>query len=353
MTMTINRRKLLAYGAMMGGVAALPGGLARAAVKLPAGKALDHVGGITRFDPALDMILDAASPVEVLATGYSWTEGPAWVPSGGPDGKGYLLFSDPPNNIMYRYTPKTGVKTFLSPSGLAGPVPKTIREPGANGIALDPQGRLIVADSGTRAIARIDLATKHKTILAKTFDGRRFNSPNDVTVSRAGMIYFSDPPYGLADAESSPLRELDFNGLYRLSPDGEVKLLGKFHRPNGVGLSPDERTLYLSLSDEKRPEVLAYSLDAQGMPTGPARLFHDMRAQFAEGKPGLPDGMDVDPKGNVFATGPGGVHICAPDGRLLGIVATGKAVANCVIGDGGKTLYLTSASMLARVSLRA
>ncbi|MXP24724.1 SMP-30/gluconolactonase/LRE family protein [Altererythrobacter indicus] len=336
----------------MGGMATLPSGLARAAVKSGGGTTLERVGGITRFDPELEKILDVNAPVEVLATGYSWAEGPAWVPTGGSDGKGYLLFNDPPNNIMYIYTPQSGVETFLSPSGLVGPVPKTIREAGANGMALDLQGGLVVADSGTRAIARIDLTTKRKTILASTFEGRRFNSPNDVAVSRDGIIYFTDPPYGLVEAEASPLRELDFNGLYRLSPDGEVKLLGQYHRPNGVGLSPDERTLYLSLSDEKRPEVLAYSLDAQGMPTGPARLFNDMRVQFAEGKPGLPDGMEVDPRGYVFATGPGGVHICAPDGRLLGMIATDKAVANCAIGDRGKTLYLTSASMLARVSLR-
>lgn len=342
-----DRRPVASRRAFAAGLALLP--LAGCAARLaPAGSAaLPRVGGVERLDPALDTILDATAPVEVISTGYTWAEGPAWIADGG-----YLLFNDPPRNVMYRYAPGGKVEVFMAPSGLAGPVPPAIHEAGANGMALDPEGALIIADSGTRAIARIDLATRRKTILVDRFEGKRFNSPNDVTVSRSGAIYFTDPPYGLTDNDRSPLRELDFNGLYRLDPSGELRLLDRYHRPNGLALSPDERTLYLALSDEARPEILAYDLDAGGLPTGDPRRFLDMRAGLAAGRPGLPDGMDIDRSGNLFATGPGGVHICTPEGRLLGIVATGKAVANCAVGDGGRTLYMTSHDMLARVSLR-
>ncbi|GGO91022.1 SMP-30/gluconolactonase/LRE family protein [Stakelama pacifica] len=307
-----------------------------------------RVGAVERLDPRLDAIIAPDAPIEVLATGYSWAEGPTWVDRGG-----YLLFSDPPNNVVHRWQPGVGAAPFLKPSGLAGPIPAAVREAGANGLDIDRQGRLVMADSGTRAIARVDLATKQKTLLATRYQGKRFNSPNDLVISRTGAIYFSDPPYGFSAFDESPLRELLFNGVYRLAPDGSVALLDdSHHRPNGIGLSPDERTLYLALSDEKRPQVLAYSLDAYGMPTGAPRLFLDMSEGLAAGRPGLPDGLKVDSAGHVFATGPGGVHICTPEGDLLGIVATGKAVANCALGGpNGRDLFLTSHDMLARVRL--
>lgn len=325
---------------------AVIGGIAGLALTSPL-RAQTLPSGITRLDPALDAIVDTAAPVEQLATGYRWAEGPVWVERGG-----YLLFSDVPSNIAWRWTAAEGARPFLDPSGFAGPMPAGIREGGSNGLAIDAKGRLVMADSGTRAIAAVDLATKRKTLLAERFEGKRFNSPNDLAIARSGAIYFTDPPYGLAEGDTSPLRELAFNGLYRLAPDGSLAVLDRsHHRPNGVALSPDERTLYLALSDEKRPEVLAYSLDDRGLPTG-MRLFHDMRAQLAAGAPGLPDGIKVDRAGNVYATGPGGVHVCAPDGRPLGIIATGKAIANCAFGEGGRSLFLTSHDMLARVRLK-
>ena len=303
--------------------------------------------GIDRLDPALDRILAPDARVDIIARGYRWAEGPAWVSQGN-----YLLFNDPPSNILYRWTRAQGVTPFLSPSGLQTSVPEGIREPGLNGIAITASGMLVGADSGTRAIVQIDLRTRQRRILADRYEGKRFNSPNDLCVAPSGAIYFTDPPYGLAQADDSPLRELDFCGLYRLDPDGSVTLLDRSHRrPNGVGLSPDGTTLYLALSDEKRPVLLAYPLDAKGQ-TGMSRLFLDMHAELATGDPGLPDGMDVGPHGHVFATGPGGVHVCAPDGQRLGIIRTSKAIANCCIGERGRTLFLTSSDMLAMVPLR-
>lgn len=338
MTEMIRRRTLLA-------------GLAASALTTTARAAAPREApprGIVRLDPALDALLGEDAQVDVLARGFTWAEGPVWVDRDG----GYLLFSDPPANVVHRWSADTGVTRFLDPAGLQTPVPATIREAGANGLALDAEDRLLIADSGTRAIVRLDLATRRRTILVDRFEGKRFNSPNDLVVARNGTIYFTDPPYGLTDGDDSSLREQPVNGLYRLDPDGRVRLLdGSHRRPNGIGLSPDEDMLYLALSDEMRPQVLGYSLGPDGLPTG-ARVFHDMRAHATQGWPGLPDGMDVAPDGHVFATGPGGVHVLAPDGRLLGIAATGKAIANCCVGEGGRSLFLTSHDRLCRVRLR-
>ncbi|WBH18326.1 SMP-30/gluconolactonase/LRE family protein [Sphingomonas radiodurans] len=306
------------------------------------------VGGVRRFDPALDAVIDANAPIEVLGEGYQWAEGPVWLRK-----QGWLLFTDVPGNTIWRWRPGRGTDVFMRPSGLAGPVPAAFNEAGANGLAVDSAGRLVMADSGNRAIASVDLATRRKTILADRFAGKRFNSPNTVVVARNGAIYFTDPPYGLKDPDRSPLRELDFQGVYRLDPDGRVHLLeGDHRRPNGIALSPDERTLYLALSDETRPELLAYPLDATGR-TGKVRLVHDMRAHLAAGAPGLPDGVAVDRAGRIFATGPGGVHVLTADGQLLGIVSTGQAIANlCFGGRDGRTLFLASHDMVASVRTR-
>ncbi|RJF91535.1 SMP-30/gluconolactonase/LRE family protein [Sphingomonas cavernae] len=326
----------------------LLGGLAACALAGPAlAKKPQHVGGIKRMDARLDAIIDPSQPIEILSEGYRWAEGPVWVERGG-----YLLFSDVPANVAYRWSSGRGVQPFLTPSGLAGAIPPGVREAGSNGLAIDGAGRLVLADSGTRAIATIDLATRRKMILVDRYEGKRFNSPNDLAIARSDAIYFTDPPYGLDNGDESPLRELSFNGLYRLAPDGSLALLdGSHRRPNGVALSPDERTLYLALSEEKRPEVLAYSLDARGFPTG-MRRFRDMRSELKMGWPGLPDGIKCDPAGNVFATGPGGLHVCSREGQLLGIVMTGKPIANCAFGEDGRSLFLTSSDMLARIRLK-
>ena len=339
---------ILSRRAMVAGLAAVP--LAGCAARMaPAeAEAREYVGGVQQFDPALAQIVDPDARPEVLATGYGWAEGPVWVPAG------YLLFNDPGNNVMYRYVPGGKVEEFLRPSGLETAIPPEIREAGANGMAIDPAGRLVFADSGTRNISARDLGTMQRTVLVERYEGKRFNSPNDLTIARGGAIYFTDPPYGFTDAEDSPLREVASNGLYLRQPDGTLSLLDEHRRPNGVALSPDEKTLYLALSDEQRPQVLAYARGTDGNPTGPARLFHDMTAWHEQGLPGLPDGLKVDQAGHVFATGPGGVHVLSPTGKLLGIIGTGTAIANCAIGrgeDGGAALYMTAHTMLARIPL--
>lgn len=328
----VSRRMVLA------GVAAVPfaGSMARAAA----------MGGVKQFDAALAAVIDVNAPIEVIATGYKWAEGPAWVKQGG-----YLLFSDVPANVNYKW--KGGkVAPFMNPSGLVGPIPAAIREAGSNGMVVDARGRLIMADSGTRCIAAVDLKTKRKTILADKYDGKRFNSCNDVALHSNGTIYFTDPPYGLAEGDTSPLKEIAFNGVYRLDPQGQVNLIANdLSRPNGVGVSPDQQTLYVSMSDEKRPHILAYPLDIEGGVSGEPRIFADFSAELAAKLPGLPDGMKVGRSGHLFASGPGGIYILSPDGRKLGLISTGKAVANCCFGEDGKTLFLTSSDMIAKVRL--
>ncbi|CAA9536772.1 MAG: Gluconolactonase [uncultured Sphingomonadaceae bacterium] len=319
-------------------------GLAAGAALPALAASLRRIGEVRRLDPALDAIIDRNAPVEVLGEGYGWAEGPVWVGRGG-----FLLFTDVPGNRIWRWSPAAGVGLFMEPSGLAGPVPAGVNEAGANGLALDARGRLLMADSGSRAIARVDLATRAKTILADRVGGKRFNSPNDLVVARSGAIYFTDPPYGLKGIQASPLREMAMQGVYRLDPDGRVSVIDDgLSLPNGIALSPDGRTLYVSMSDKDRPEILAYALDRAGRATG-SRVFHDMRPHM--GRPGLPDGMDVAASGHLFATGPGGVHVLAPGGKLLGVVSTGKPIANCCLGENGRSLFMTSHDTLARVRL--
>ena len=316
------------------------------AAALKAGTRQTSIGAVTRLSPALDRVLPRSARISVLATGFKWAEGPAWS-----ERDKCLFFADPPSNTLYRWRQGEGARPFLKPSGLQGAVPTAIREPGLNGLAIDASGMLIAADSGTRAIVHVDPATGQRKVLADRYQGKRFNSPNDLCLAPSGIIYFTDPTYGLAQGDDSPLRELDHCGLYALLPSGEVRLLdGSHRRPNGVALSNDGRTLYLALSDEKEPDVLAYTLDQRGFPAG-SHLFYNMQQALNRGLPGLPDGIKTSANGHVFATGPGGVHVLTPEGEALGLISTGKTIANCCLDSFGKRLFLTSSDMIALVPI--
>ncbi|MGH8060939.1 MAG: SMP-30/gluconolactonase/LRE family protein [Pseudoxanthomonas sp.] len=304
-------------------------------------------GKLTAMDPAFNDVVAADARMEKIAEGFTWSEGPAWVADGG-----YLLFTDVPANILYRWSQSDGLSVFLEPSGLADPDPATVREAGANGLFLEPAGTLLLADSGSRLIARLDPKTKRKTTLASAFDGKRFNSPNDVVPHSTGALFFTDPPYGLKGLDDSPIKEMPINGVYRMDPSGQVQLIDDSLRfPNGIALSPDERTLYVSNSDPKRPIWMAYSLDVQGRILG-KRVFADAFDLLGEGVEGLPDGMAVSQAGELFATAPGGILVMNAAGRRLGRIETGAAISNCAFGDDGKTLYLTSHTLLARLRVK-
>ncbi len=301
---------------------------------------------IDRWDPAMDAIVPADWKVEKLAEGFGWAEGPIWVKSGG-----YLLFTDVPGNKMWKWSEKEGLTKFLDPSGAANPDTNIWREAGANGLAiLDPKS-ILLADTGSRMIQRLDLKTKQKTPFATQFDGKRFSSPNDVVRMKSGVVFLTDPPYGFKKFDDAPEKEQPFNGVYRVAKDGSVSVVEKeLHRPNGVALSPDERTLYVTQSEATKAIIMAYSLDANGNVTG-KKLFHDATDLVDEKAPGLPDGLTVASDGTIFATAPGGVLVLSKEGKRLGRINDGKATANCKFGDDGKTLYLTSHTMLARIRL--
>jgi gluconolactonase len=328
-------------------------GLAATVLLAMAGPALGRerpggpvAGQVRRIDPALDALIDHDARVERIADGFNWAEGPVWVP-----GRSMLLFSDVPANRMYRWTAERGQGIFLDPSGLAGGPDPAVREGGSNGLVMDNDGRLIIADSGNRLLARLDLATGKRQVLADRWDGKRFNSPNDAVVARDGAIYFTDPSYGLTDGDRSPRRELAHNGVYRLGPDGTLTLIEPaLSMPNGIGLSPAEDRLYVSVSDEAAPRIMAYDLDREGRASN-GRIFFDARPLVHPGVLGLPDGLSVDRRGNLFASGPGGLLVIDPAGKLLGVIeVAGRPVSNCAFG--GKWLYMTADDCVARVKIR-
>jgi gluconolactonase len=311
----------------------------------PPTAAPDHrLGHVDRYDPAVDAIVPADWRIEKLASGFIWSEGPVWIADGS-----YLLFTDVPGNTLYRWSQKDGLSTFLKPSGYAGTETGIFREPGANGLFPDGPGTILLADHGNRQVARFDVKTKKKTPIATRFEGKRFNSPNDVTRRKDGVIFFTDPPYGLEGLNASKHKELPFNGVYRIDRDGSVHLIDKeMTFPNGLALSPDERTLYVANSDPDRPIWMAFTLNERGEVVS-KRVFADSSDLHEAKDPGLPDGMRVTRDGTIFATAPGGVLIMDATGKRLGRIRTGTAIANCAFGDDGRTLYMTSNDFLARI----
>ncbi len=312
---------------------------------------LKTLGKIERLDPAFDELIGRDAQLEVLATGHIWTEGPVWVPRDG----GFLLFSDIPRNRVYKWQEGKGESVFLEPSGYTGSA-TNLKEPGSNGLLLDPDGRLVLMEHGDRRVARLDSwDSKTKTTLAHRYMGKRLNSPNDGVFKSNGDLYFTDPPYGRAlkerSSEEFPDRDLDFCGVYRLSRDGQLTLLTKeMSRPNGIAFSPDEKTLYVANSDPAKAIWMAFPVKDDGT-LGVGRVFYDVTNMVGK-RPGLPDGMKVDAKGNVFATGPGGVLVFTPEGKHLGTVATGVPTANCAWGDDGSTLYICADKALTRLKTK-
>lgn len=299
------------------------------------------LGSIVREDPRLDELIAADARIEVVATGFEWAEGPVW------DRKaGHLLFSDIPRNSVMKWTRQRGVELFMKPAGYTG-VAEYGREPGSNGLLIDAEGRLILMEHGDRRVARME-TDGGKVTLADRYQGKRLNSPNDGALKSNGDIYFTDPPYGLPKQWGDARRELDFCGVYRWSNGVLTLLTGELSRPNGIGFSPDEKLLYVANSDPKRAVWMVYPVEADGT-LGAGRVFADVTAMASRELPGLPDGLKVDARGNLWATGPGGVHIYTPEGKRLGRIDTGEATANVAWGDDGSTLYITADMYLCRV----
>jgi gluconolactonase len=304
------------------------------------------LGTIERLDPALDALIPPGAKIERLADGLDWAEGPVWVRGGR-----HLLFSDVPQNVVHKWDPRSGAVTeHLKPSGYTGSTPRG-GEPGSNGLTLDSQGRLVLCQHGDRQVARVERDGQW-TVLADKYEGKRFNSPNDLCYDRNGNLYFTDPPYGLEGKNDDPKKELPFNGVYLLRKSGELVLLTReFTFPNGLAFSPDEKSLYVAQSDPKNPIVKAFDVKGDGTITNSRVLFD--ASHLVEGRKGLPDGMKVDSKGNIFTSGPGGILILTPQGKHLGTIATGEATANCAWGGpDGSDLYITADMYLCRVKTR-
>lgn len=325
------------------GLALAAGGLILAPIH--AADPAKTLGTIERADPAFDKLVPKGASIEMLVENkFAWAEGPVWLKN-----EKALLFSDIPPNKVWRWSETEGLKEFLHPSGYTGKEPFTGKEPGCNGLAINKEGQLILCQHGDRKVAAMDLKKpgEFKT-LADKYMGKRLNSPNDLVFKSNGDLYFTDPPYGLPKLMDDPNKELDFQGIYRLSPKGEVTLLAKMSRPNGIAFSPDEKTLYVANSDPEKPIWMAFPVKDDGT-LGDGKVFFDSSDWFKKKLPGLPDGMKVDKDGNVWATGPGGVFVINKDGKYLGMLATGVPTANCGWGDDGSTLYITADKNLVRV----
>ena len=305
-------------------------------------------GKVEQFDPALSDVIDIDARLSQLADGFWWSEGPVWDRK-----RGQLYFSDVPQNTVFVWNEKNGLQVWLKPSGLPdGEDPAPFDSAGINGMWIDANGSLLAASHGKRALTRINIDTKSETILAHSYQGKTLNSPNDLIEAKDGNIYFTDPPYGLKGDDKSPLKQQPHNGVYCMAKDGALSLIdASLTRPNGIALSPDGRTLYVAQSDPAKQILKSYTIrdDGQIFDNG---IFFNAQPLAGEDAHGLPDGMCVAETGHIFATGPGGVLILSPKGKLLGRILAEKATANCAFGDDGKMLYLTSSDRLARIPVK-
>ncbi len=303
-----------------------------------------NLGKIVGLDPRFDKLVPQDAVIEKIADGFTWVEGPLWIKEGE-----FLVFSDIPNNSVYKWKEGEGVSIYLKPSGYTGKEPFQGREPGSNGLALDSAGRLVLCEHGDRRISRLE-PDGTKTTLVDRYEGKRLNSPNDAVFKSNGDLYFTDPPFGLPRVFDDPNKEIPFQGVYRLSKDGTLTLLTKdVKAPNGIAFSPDQNTLYVTDVDPNRPAWLAFDVKDDGTITK-GRVFYDA-SKWKKPNFGGPDGLEVDKEGNLFAARPGGVNVFAPDGTLLGSIELGIPTANVAWGNDGSVLYITANTAIYRIKL--
>ena len=297
-------------------------------------------GTIERVAPEFDLLVPADATIEKLADGFAFTEGPVWDRR-----NNQLYFSDLSSNAIHTWSDAEGLKTFMQPV-FEGDTEHAMV--GSNGLTIDSEGRLLLMEHGNRVVSRIE-TDGSRTILVDNYRVNRLNSPNDSVWHSDGWLYFTDPPYGMAGLERDPMRELAFNGIYRLNPEsGEVQLLERTQsRPNGIALSVDERTLYVANSDENNKVWYSYEVGDSGELSN-QQVFFDVNDQDGVG---AADGMKIDVDGNIFATGPGGVWVFDPGGNHLGTIKPDEVPANVGWGDDCSTLYMTARTGLYRIKL--
>jgi len=305
------------------------------------------IGSIDRLDSEINNLISIGAKIEILAEGFTWSEGPLW--SSELNG---LLFSDVLENKMYFWSHKKGLEVFLEPSGFTGYAPSSLKK-GSNGLAFNSEGILLIAQPGDRRIAFLDsnissALPKYKTV-TDNYLGLRFNSPNDLIVSSKNELYFTDPPYGLKAQDKDSLKELLFNGVYKYSSGKTSLISSAMSRPNGLALSADESKLYVSNSDPKKAIWNVFDLKNRKILI--PNVFFDATNMVGFKKKGLPDGLKIHSKGYLFATGPGGVLIFSPEGKHLGTVLTEVPTSNCAFNADESYLYMTSDNYLTRIAL--
>lgn len=304
------------------------------------------VGSVERLDSAINALIPEGAEIEVLASGFEWSEGPLWL-----EDQNALIFTDVPTNKIWKWSEQDSLSLFLEPSGYLG-TETNKKEPGANGLALDNEGNLILCQHGERRIAMmlspLTMATSEYKGLVADFEGKKFNSPNDLVLNKSGQIFFTDPPYGLDDWDS---KELDFQGVYRLDTDGSLHLLlDSLNRPNGIGLSPDQKTLYLAQSDAQKARYYTFEMNEVGNILS-GEILLDATASVGGELPGLPDGLAVHSSGTLFASGPGGIWVISPEGKHMGTILTGQGTSNCTFDSDESYLYMTADAFLMRIKL--
>lgn len=300
------------------------------------------------LDAAVKNILDETLEIEVIATGFKWSEGPLWLPESKT-----LIFSDVPNNVIHSWSEAGGLKKYLEPSGYTGSVPRE-GETGSNGLALSNDNKLLLCQHGDRKVVVMNAALTDPrpdyTTLAGDFEGKKFNSPNDVAVRSNGDLYFTDPPYGLRGLDSDTTKEIPFNGVYRISKGKVILLVDTLTKPNGIAFLPGDKTFIVANSDGAKPIWYAFDVDDRDSVFN-ARIFYNAKVEFDK-VGGGPDGLKVDKNGNVFATGPGGIWIFNPSGKVLGKINLEGRVSNCAFGGDEKTLFVTNADKVLRIKLK-
>jgi gluconolactonase len=306
---------------------------------------------IELYDSSAENAISKNASIQIIGSGFKWVEGPVWIAD-----KQMLLFSDVPENKIYQWTQNDSTKLFLTPSGYTG---TQLREGeiGSNGLTVDNKGRLLICQDGDRQVARLnaslDLPHASYTVITSSYNGKKFNSPNDIVVSNNGTIYFTDPIYGLPKGADDSSRELSFEGVFKVDSNGKtILLIDSISRPNGIALSNDEKILYVASSDDVHSKWYAYNLDNNGnIKTG--KVFFDATELKAKAtvKQGA-DGFKIDKYGNIFAAGPDGINIISPEGKLIGLIKIyNRRASNCAFNENKDILYVTATDVVLKISL--
>lgn len=307
------------------------------------------VGQIERLDDRINQIIPPDAKIERIATGLTWAEGPLWV-----DSENMLLCSDVKTDKIYKWTEKDGMSVYIEPSGFTGETTDS-REKGSNGLTLNHKGELIMCQHGNRQIARMDATLKNPASkfvsIVDNYEGKKFNSPNDLIYDSKGNLYFTDPPFGLSEAMlEDPKKEIDFQGIYKYTTQGELILMtSEVSRPNGLALSKDESKMYVANTDETQAQWLEFTVGDNTLTD--RTIIHDATHLIGK-EEGFPDGVKVDAQGNIFSAGPGGIWVFGKDHTLLGKIKSGYWSSNCNFNADYSTLYITADDHLLRLKLK-